>query len=96
MLELFDTGRLANRYGKWRGIVYLPASVLPFAIAHFIDMVFTVLPGAPQPTDSLQWLQIGFYSVAALLVFYGCYRLYRDFEHHDYIEDAEHYRRHGW
>lgn len=96
MFELFDTGRLAHRCGRWRGIVYLTATVVPLAIAYFIGSVFTILPGSAQPTDALQWLQISLLSVAVLLAIYGCYRLYRDFEHHDYIEDAEHFRRHGW
>lgn len=96
MLELLDTGRLAHRYGKWRGLVYLVAVAAPLAMAYFLGAVFTVLPGAVQPPDALQWLQISLGGIAALLTVYGSYRLYRDHEHHDYIEDADHYRRHGW
>ena len=96
MLELLDTGRLAQRYGKWRGIVYLTASVVPLAIAYFLGTVFTILPSSAQPADALQWLQMSLCGVAVLLAAYGFYRFYRDYEHHDYIEDAEHYRRHGW
>ncbi len=96
MLELFDTGRLAHKCGKWRGLVYLVAAAAPLAIAYFLGTVFTVLPGAAQPADVLQWLKLGLGCGAAFLAIYGCYRLYRDHEHHDYIEDADHYRHHGW
>lgn len=96
MLELLDTGRLAHKYGKWRGVAYLVAVAVPLAVAHLLGTVLTALPSAAQLPDTLHWLQIGLGSVAALLTTYGCYRLYRDHEHHDYIEDADHYRRHGW
>ena len=90
MLKLLNTGRLAHRYGEWRGVAYLVAVVVPLAMAHFLGTVFTILPGSAQAAPALQWLQISFYSVAALLTVYGFYRLYRDHEHHDYIEDADH------
>lgn len=96
MLELFDTGRLAHKFGKWRGFVYLVATAVPLAIEYFLGEVFSVLPGAAQPADVLQWSRLGLTFVATLLTIYGCYRLYRDHEHHDYIEDADHFRRHGW
>lgn len=96
MVELFDTGRLAKKFGKWRGLAYLAAVPAPLAMVCFLDTVFTALPGVAQPPDALRWLQTGLGSVVALLTIYGCYRLYRDHEHHDCIEDADHYRRHGW
>lgn len=97
MLELLDTGRLAHRYGRWRGLAYLVAVAAPLAMAYLLGSVFTALPGAVmQPPAVLRWLQAGLGSLAVFLAFYGCYRLYRDHEHHDYVEAADHYRRHGW
>jgi hypothetical protein len=96
MLELFDAGRLAHRFGHWRGLAYMVAAFLPLAVTVFLATVFTVLPGDSQPPDALQWIQVGLSGAAVLLVLYGCYRLYRDHAYQDYIEDAERYRRHGW
>lgn len=97
MLELLDTGRLAHRYGKWRGLAYLVAAAAPLAMACLLGSVFTLLPGAVmQPPAALRWLQVGFGSLAVLLTLYGCYRLCGDHEHHDYVEAADHYRGHGW
>ncbi len=96
MLYLLDTGRMAYKFGKWRGVLYLVATAVPLAIANFISQVFGLLPGQPQPPAAFQWIEIGCYAVALLLWGYGCYRLYRDYIHHDYYLEADHYQHEGW
>ena len=46
MLYLLDTGRMAHKFGKWRGALYLLAT-------NFIAKVFSILPGQPQPLGVL-------------------------------------------
>jgi len=96
MLYLLDTGRMAYKFGKWRGTLYLVATAVPFAIANFIAKVFSILPDQSQPPMAFQWMEIGFHAVALLLWGYGCYRIYRDHVHHDYYLEAQHYQREGW
>lgn len=96
MLHLLDTGRMAQKFGKWRGLLYLVATAVPLAIANFIHKVFGILPGAPHPPAPLQWVEIGLYGLALFLWGCGCYRLYQDRVHHDYQLEAERYRREGW
>ncbi|NUN61667.1 MAG: hypothetical protein HUU13_11300 [Burkholderiaceae bacterium] len=53
MLYLLDTGRMAHKFGKWRGALYLLATALPLALSNFIAKVFSILPGQPQPLGVL-------------------------------------------
>lgn len=76
MLYLLDTGRMAYKFGKWRGTLYLVATAVPFAIANFIAKVFSILPDQSQPPMAFQWMEIGFHAVALLLWGYGCYLRY--------------------
>lgn len=96
MLYLLDTGRMAYKFGRLRGALYLVATTVPLAIANVIAKVFSILPGQPEPSVDLQWVEIGFYALAMLLWAYGCYRLYRDCVHHDYFLEADHFQREGW
>jgi hypothetical protein len=96
MLDFLDTGRMAHKFGKWRGALYLVATSVPLALANFIAKVFSILPGQPEPPVALQWTEIGFYALAMFLWAYGCYLLYRDHVHHDYFLEADHYQREGW
>ena len=96
MRKLLNTGRVVHRYGEWRDVTVLVAVAVPLSMAHFLSTVFPILPGSAQAAPALEWHQISLSSIAGLLTAYGSYRLLRDHEHHDYIEDAGHYRRHGW
>ena len=96
LLDLFDTGRMAHRFGKWRGLVYLAAVAVPLSIAHFIGTALSVLPGRPQAPDELRWLEVGLYALAVFLCAYAFYRLYRDRVHGDHEEAAERFKREGW
>ena len=96
MLYLLDTGRMAYKFGKWRGALYLAASAVPLTLANFVSKVFSILPGQPQTPTAFQWIEIGLYALALLLWGYGCYRLYRDHVHHDDDFEADRYQREGW
>lgn len=96
MLNLFDTGRMAYKYGKWRGAIYLVSIAAPLAIANFIASVLGLLPGNPSLPDVLRWLEIGLYALALFLCTYGFYRLYRDHVHFDHDVDADRYKHEGW
>jgi hypothetical protein len=97
MLYLLDTGRMAHKFGKWRGALYLVASVVLLTLANLIAEVISILSSQPQPSVALlRWIEIGFYSSVLFLWGYGCYRLYRDHVHHDYYLEADRYQREGW
>lgn len=96
MLYMLDTGRMAYKLEKWRGALYVVATAVPLAIANFISQVFGILPAQPQPLDAFQWIEIGCYAVAFLLLGYGSYSLYRDHVHHDYYLEADRYQCEGW
>ena len=96
MLKLFEPRWLAYKIGKWRSLAYFMAVAAPLSMIYIIGTVFASLPHASQPPEILRWFQIILGGVAALLSFYGCYYLYRDHEHHAYIDDADHYQRNGW
>lgn len=96
MLDFLDTGRMAHKFGKWRGVLYMVATSMPLALANFIAKVFSILPGQREPPLTLQRTEIGFYALAMLLWAYGCYRFYRDCVHRDHFLEADHYQREGW
>lgn len=102
MLELLDTGRMAHKVGKWRGAVAIAYAFGLALSATLIDklaaLVFTFgKAGATAGTSNyFVWITVGLYVVAMLLILFGSRQLYRDFEHGDHYEDAEHYKREGW
>lgn len=102
MLELLDTGRMAHKVGKWRGAVAI-AYAFGLAIGAILtdkltDLILTfgkavVITGTSNP---LVWIAVGLDVAAMLLMMFGIWQLYRDFEHGDYQEEAERYKREGW
>ena len=102
MLELFDTGRMAHKHGKWRGAIAIAYGVAFGIAAPLFDNIVSLastLGKASQTTsvnDPLLWLAVGLYVVALLLILFGTWQLYKDFEHGDYRDEAEHYKREGW
>lgn len=96
MLELLDTGRMAYKFGKWRGVLYLVATLAPLIIATFILSIFGILPGKPTPPAAIEWIGMILYGLALALGMYGCHQLYRDQVHHDYYLEADRYKHEGW
>lgn len=96
MLELLDSGRLAYKLGKWRGLLHMAYAVPLVLLAFAIANMFTVLPGSPLPPIALQWICYGLLGVAAFLWLYGIYRVYRDHNSSDVYLEADRYKREGW
>lgn len=102
MLELLNTGRMAYKVGKWRGSVAIAyafgLSIGAILIDKLTDLVISS-GRAIATTDTsypLVWVTVGLDIAALLLLFFGSWQLYRDFEHGDYQEEAERFKRDGW
>ncbi len=95
MLELLDTGRMAHKYGKWRGAIAIASGAPFFVIALVIPFILDVLPNAPR-SPVLMWVCFGLIGLACALWIYGFYLLYRDWEHKDHLQVARRYKTRGW
>ena len=93
MLELLDTGRMAHKHGKWRGaiaIVYAVGLFLVATVLANLDELVSTFGRTVDTTDMsnpVLWLAIGTYLIAMLLMLFGSWQLYRDFEHGDYYNE---------
>ena len=103
MLELLDTGRMAHRFGKWRGLVAAANAVVLFLLALLISKLEGLIVfSSPKPTITsssspvLGWISIGLLMVGGLLWLWASWQLYRDHIHSDYYLEAEHFKNHGW
>lgn len=102
MLELLDTGRMAHKFGKWRGAVTAMFAVVPLALAWGFATVFDVVLSisaagakAGAPAAAL-WIALGLVVLAAAIVVYGAWLLYVDEVRGDYYDLAARYKREGW
>lgn len=99
MLELLDTGRIAYKLGKWRWTLYFSAGVCVFLSGWAISELLTIpslMSPATADTSAVLWT-LGGFSLASLLLFIYSARLcYIDEMRGAYIDDAQHYKTHGW
>ncbi len=93
---------MAHKVGKWRGAVAI-AYAFGLAIgATLIDKLTDLVPTIGKAvvttgtSNPLVWIAVGLDVAAMLLALFGTWQLYRDFEHGDYQEEAERYKREGW
>ncbi|AVQ80900.1 MULTISPECIES: hypothetical protein [unclassified Variovorax] len=99
MLELLDTGRIAHKLGRWRWTAYFASGVCLFLIGWGIAEVL-MIPSlmSPVAADSSPafWTFAAFSLASLLLIIYSVRLCYIDEMHGTYIEDAQHYKTHGW
>ena len=99
MLELLDTGRIAHKYGKWRWTLYFAAAFSVFLIGWAVSELLTIpslMSPAAADTSLALWTLAGFSLISLLLFIYSLRLCYIDEVHGTYIEDAQHYKTHGW
>lgn len=102
MLWLLDTGKMAHRFGKWRGHITglcgLATCFIAALISNLEELVSSFLPiGARTdgPT-ALTWTWIAVLAVGVFTILVGGWQVYKDEMHGAYIDDADHYQREGW
>ncbi len=100
MLELLDTGRMAVKFGKWRGLATASRALFFYAVAFAAvklqDLLQKFMPNAPQNgVPTLGWTAIGMIVFGQLLLLWGMWQLYRDHVHGDYYLDSERYQDRG-
>lgn len=102
MLWLLDTGKMAKKYGKWRGAATaacgVACSLAGFAFAGIDDLVYSLAPDLQRPVggNTLALIALVIYSVGVLICLWGAWLLYRDATRGTYQLDAERYDREGW
>ncbi|WP_177340749.1 hypothetical protein [Comamonas thiooxydans] len=99
MLWLFDTGRMAKKFGKWRGAVAVAHAVIVGIFAVMLARLSDVLilqddPAVAASTVALAALVI--YCGGVLLGLWGAYQLIMDAIRGAYISAADRYDRQGW
>lgn len=101
MLWLFDTGRMAKKFGKWRGAVTVAhgvaLSLIGVLIARLDDLVYQFAPQVQRPVEgsTLALIALVVYCAGLLLGIWGVYQLFMDATRGSYIEDADRYERDG-
>lgn len=102
MLELLDTGRMAHKHGKWRGAIALIYAIGAAMLATVFEEVVNAVSGFSNPShptninNPVIWIIIGLYAIALLLMLFGIWQLYKDFEHASYVQEADRYKQQGW
>lgn len=95
MLWLFDTGRMAKRFGKWRGPVIVAHGVGICIIAVMISRVVNILlnlESTPVDASTISFAAMVIYGAGVLLGIWGAYQFMMDALRGKYIEDAEEYK----
>lgn len=95
MLELLDTGRMAYKFGKWRGVFTLLAAVILYLFSYGLFNLGNLLPYAPGP-HPFRWGVLALVVLGGIIQLIGSWQLYRDHVHGDYHFDKDHYQSHGW
>ncbi|WP_177341048.1 hypothetical protein [Comamonas thiooxydans] len=99
MLWLFDTGRMAKKFGKWRGVVTVAHAVgicaIAVAVSHLADVVVN-LETTPVGASTVALAALVIYCAGVLLGIWGAYQLIMDAIRGAYISAADRYDRQGW
>lgn len=102
MLELLDSGRMAHKFGKWRGAVAIGVALTFYLLSYAVLNLGQALQSSSLFKASQEGLPPLFWGAAAIAILgfiiqlIGSWALYRDHVHGDYYIAAEHYRKHGW
>ncbi len=98
MLWLFDTGRMAKKFGKWRGIITVAhaVGVCIFAIllSNLADVVINH-SAPPIEASTLAFAALVIYGAGVLLGMWGAYQFLMDATRGSYISAADRYDREG-
>lgn len=101
MLWLFDTGRMAKKFGKWRGAITVTHAVavclIGFLIAKIDDLVYQFGPLVQRPVEgsTLALMALVVFCTGLLLGIWGTYQLFMDATRGTYIEVVDRYERDG-
>lgn len=101
MLWLLDTGKMAKKFGKWRGAVTVASGVgfciLSYLLVQIDDFVNSLAPDLNRPIESstLTLIAMAIYLIGVLISIWGAWQLYKDATRFTYIDDAERYDREG-
>lgn len=96
MLWLFDTGRMAKKFGKWRGVVTVAHAVcicaIAVAVSYLADVVVN-LDTTPVGASKVALTALVIYGAGVLLGIWGACQYLADATRGTYISDAERYDR---
>lgn len=96
MLGLFDTGRMAKKFGKWRGPITVVCGVVVCIFAVMVSRLADVvsnLDSTPVDASSVAMAAMVIYGAGVLLGIWGAYQFIMDAMRSAYIEDADRYDR---
>ena len=103
MFELLNTGMLARKLGKWRGLIAVCGSALLLCFGLLAmkleELVLSFGPKQAMASTSIStlgWISIGSLAIGGLLFLWASWQLYRDHVHGDYYLDAEVFKDRGW
>ncbi len=102
MLWLLDTGKMAKKFGKWRGgitaLCGFGMSLIGTLIARLESLVLAFGPSNAQTNAPgvLGFIALGFYALGMVAALWGAWQLYVDANSGAYQHDADRYDREGW
>ncbi|BCX53868.1 MULTISPECIES: hypothetical protein [Comamonas] len=98
MLWLFDTGRMAKKFGRWRGAVTVAHAVgvciIAVAVSRLADVVVN-LETTPVSASTVALAALVIYGAGVLLGIWGAYQYFVDATRGTYISDADRNDREG-
>lgn len=99
MLWLFDTGRMAKKFGKWRGAIVVAHAVavciLAVCVSRLADVLIN-LESTPVNASTVALAAVVIYGAGVLLGLWGAWQYVMDSTRGSYIHDADRYDREGW
>lgn len=98
MLWLFDTGRMAKKFGKWRGAVAVAHAVAVCILAVLLSRLADIVTHQSEPpvdASTVALAALVIYGGGVLLGLWGAYQLFMDATQGAYISVAERYDREG-
>lgn len=98
MLWLFDTGRMAKKFGRWRGLIIVAHAVavciLALCVSRLADVLIN-LETTPVNASTVALAAVVIYGVGVLLGLWGAFQFFMDATRGTYVDDARRYEREG-
>jgi hypothetical protein len=98
MLWLFDTGRMAKKFGKWRGAITVAHAVVVCILAVLLSSLADIVTHQSEPpvdASTVALAALVIYCIGVLLGLWGAYQLIVDATRGAYISAADRYDREG-